>query len=141
MVIREATGKDVMSIKELVSQLGYTSLNMEELHAKMEHYQKGDYKLLVAEVDSKVVGFISLHWFDLFHSAGKLGRIAAFCVEEQFRSQGIGQLLLAETERVFRSEGCTKMEVTSNMRRLRTHEFYKMQGYDEESKRFSKYLK
>ena len=141
MVIREATIKDVLSIKELVSQLGYASLNTEELQAKMEQYQKEYYKLLVAEVDSKVVGFISLHWFDLFHSAGKLGRITAFCVEEQFRSQGIGQQLIVEAEHVFRSEGCTKMEVTSNMKRLRTHEFYKMQGYDEESKRFSKYLK
>ena len=141
MVIREATFKDVMSIKELVSQLGYASLNTEELQAKIEQCQKECYKLLVAEVDSKVVGFISLHWFDLFHSAGKLGRITAFCVEEQFRSQGIGQQLLAEAECVFRREGCTKMEVTSNMKRLRTHEFYKMQGYDEESKRFSKYLK
>jgi N-acetylglutamate synthase-like GNAT family acetyltransferase len=141
MVIREATDKDVMSIKELVSQLGYTALNTEELQTKIELYQKEDYKLLVAEVDSKVIGFISLHWFDIFHSTGKLGRITAFCIEEQFRSRGVGQQLLVEAERVFRREGCTKMEVTSNMKRLRTHEFYKMQGYDEESKRFSKYLK
>ncbi|HEY8935384.1 MAG TPA: GNAT family N-acetyltransferase [Cyclobacteriaceae bacterium] len=141
MVIREAIDRDVMSLKELVAQLGYTSLNAEEILVKMKLYQKENYKLLVAEVDSNVVGFIALHWFDIFHSAGKIGRITAFCVEEQFRSQGIGQLLLVEAEKVFRNEGCTKMEVTSNKKRLRTHEFYAMQGYDEESKRFSKYLK
>ena len=140
MIIREATDNDTFCIKELVSQLGYTSLTIDEIKTKIKDYKEEGYCLLVADVDSKVIGFITLHWFDIFHSKGKLGRITAFCIDEQYRSQGIGQLMLAEAEKVFREHGCTKLEVTSNMKRLRTHEFYKMHGYEEESKRFSKYL-
>jgi GNAT superfamily N-acetyltransferase len=139
MIIRKAVATDASSIKKLLIQLGYPGLSVEETHKKISDYNEDTYCVLVSEVDNEVVGFISLHWFDLFHSPGKMGRISAFCVDDKLRSQGIGQKLLQASEEFLISAGCTKIEVTSNERRVRTHQFYPKVGYIEDSRRFVKY--
>lgn len=141
MIIRKALTTDASSIKKLLIQLGYPGLTEAETHKKISDYSEMNYSLLVAEIDNDVVGFISLHWFDHFHSPGKMGRITAFCVDEQFRSQGVGQKLLAAAEELFIFCGCSKIEVTSNEKRIRTHQFYPKVGYIEDSRRFVKYPK
>ena len=141
MIIRTARSEDSVAIKHLLAQLGYPGLNEEETNKKISSYAEDNYKLLAAEVDGEVVGFISLHIFNIFHSPGKIGRISAFCVDERFRSQGFGKKLLQAAEDFFLSKGCTKIEVTSNERRTRTHQFYLKIGYTEDSKRFVKYPK
>jgi GNAT superfamily N-acetyltransferase len=139
MIIRKADSRDSSSIKKLLIQLGYPGLSIDETHKKISDYDRDSYHLLVSEVENEVAGFISLHWFDIFHSPGKMGRITAFCVDEKFRSQGIGQKLLKASEEFLVSKGCTKIEVTSNEKRIRTHQFYPKVGYTEDSRRFVKY--
>jgi GNAT superfamily N-acetyltransferase len=141
MIIRKALTSDASSIKKLLIQLGYPGLSEAETHKKISDYSEVNYALLVAEIDNDVIGFISLHWFDIFHSPGKMGRITAFCVDENFRSQGVGQRLLEAGEELFVANGCTKIEVTSNEKRVRTHKFYPKVGYIEDSRRFVKYKK
>ncbi len=137
MVIRNARENDALFLKHLLVQLGYSLDEEEILQGITQHRQEG-YHLLVAEIDQEVVGFIALHWFDLFHTRRKLGRISAFCVDERFRSQGIGLKLLKETEIFFKLRGCSRIEVTSNSKRTLTHQFYLNRGYTEDSRRFLK---
>jgi GNAT superfamily N-acetyltransferase len=141
MIIRQATRQDSPYIGKLLIQLGYPNLSVEEIEIKINSYTQTGYQLLVAELDDLVIAFISLHWFDIFHSSGKIGRISAFCVDENFRSQQIGRQLLEYAEKFLLQQGCSKIEVTSNIKRLRSHDFYLMRGYFEDSKRFTKYPK
>jgi N-acetylglutamate synthase-like GNAT family acetyltransferase len=138
MVIRQGKESDATAIKQLLAQLGYPELTLNSVIEKIKSHSEIPYALLVGETDNLVVGFISLHWFDLMHWEGKIGRISAFCVNENFRSQGVGQELLQEAENLLWSKGCVKIEVTSNARRTRTHEFYLRLGYTEDSRRFIK---
>lgn len=103
----------------------------------IETYFQDGYQLLVAEIDGVVVGFASVHWFDMFHARGKMGRITAMCVQEESRSKGIGRGLLLASEEFLKSKGCIKVEVTSGLNRILTHEFYQKNGYTIESKRFT----
>jgi GNAT superfamily N-acetyltransferase len=107
-MIRSARAEDVLSLRRLLVQLGYPKLNEKEVQDKINLYLQERYHLLVAEIDQEVVGFISLHWFAHFHSPGSIGRISAFCVDERFRSQGIGIKLLEAAEDFFKTRGCTK---------------------------------
>jgi len=141
MVIREANIQDVLAIQRLLAQLGYPDLPEEAVLEKINRYHSKDYRVLVGETDLNVIGFISLHWFEIFHSTGKIGRISAFCIDELFRSEGFGRLLLEAAEIFLVKQGCKKIEVTSNIRRIRTHEFYLERGYGEDSRRFTKYFK
>jgi GNAT superfamily N-acetyltransferase len=136
MNFRSAVENDAPAILQLVRQLGYHLLDETGILAKMRSYSSADNAIMVGEIEGVVVGFISLHIFEIFHSPGKAGRITAFCVDENFRSQGVGIAMLKESEQYFRSHGCTKVEVTSNMRRSATHAFYIKRGYSEDSKKF-----
>ncbi len=141
MTIRKAIPDDAIAVQRLLAQLGYPNLTEQGVAEKINAYSKSSYCILVGEVDFNVVGFISLHWFEIFHSAGTIGRISAFCIDEFFRSQGFGRQLLEAAETFLIKQGCTKLEVTSNIRRVRTHEFYLDRGYGEDSRRFTKYVK
>jgi GNAT superfamily N-acetyltransferase len=140
VIIRHATPADASAVKNLLIQLGYPQLTVEETNQKISLYSQENYALLVIEVDREVAGFISLHWFDIFHSTGKIGRMSAFCVDETKRAQGLGKKLLKAAEDYLIAQGCSKLEVTSNEKRIRTHKFYADCGYIEDSRRFVKYI-
>ncbi|MBS1553836.1 MAG: GNAT family N-acetyltransferase [Bacteroidetes bacterium] len=140
MVIRQASLLDVFYIQKLLGQLGYPDASLEMVSQKIQLHEDEDYHLLVAEDQSEVIAFISLHRFEFLHAQGKIGRITAFCVEERYRSKGVGAMLLAAAEKYLTEQGCTKLEVTSNLARERTHQFYLQNGYLIDSKRFVKYV-
>jgi GNAT superfamily N-acetyltransferase len=62
-------------------------------------------------------------------------------MDEQSRGKGIGTALLASAEQHFANLNCYKIEVTSNLKRMRTHQYYANLGYVETSKHFVKFLK
>lgn len=140
MTIRDATDSDGPAVQRLLDQLGY-DLSLDVVRNNIKSHRLAGYRLLVAEIDGHVVAFISLHCFQLMHWKEMIGRISAFCVEEGFRSKGVGRQLLHAAEEWMVSRGCAKMEVTSNARRLRAHEFYLNLGWVEDSRRFVKYIK
>jgi GNAT superfamily N-acetyltransferase len=139
MIIREGILSDSSSIHMLLAQLGYPQEEGKVIEA-IESYRREGYYLLVGEVDDTIVGFASLHWFDMFHARGKMGRITAICIQEALRSKGIGRKLLLASEEFLKEKGCLKVEVTSSLKRTLTHEFYTKNGYEINSKRFIKAL-
>jgi ribosomal protein S18 acetylase RimI-like enzyme len=137
--IRKAEPSDAKFILLLLEQLGYPDFDENDVKEKINRYDRTGYCMLVAEKEKGVIGFISLHWFDLVHWKGKLGRITAFCVDQNHRSQGIGKKMLQAAESILLGEGCIKLEVTSNLNRADAHAFYLKAGYIEDSRRFVKY--
>ncbi len=140
MIIRAAKTKDASVLSNLLEQLGYPT-SVSSCREKIKAYTKKGYKMLMAEVDRSVTGFISLHWYDTPHQSGSIGRITAFCVNEQSRTKGYGTQLLTAAEQHFKNLYCYKIEVTSNLRRTQTQQYYKNMGYGETSKHFVKFLK
>ena len=100
MTIRKATPSDASAIQGLLVQLGYPDLSENDVVEKIKLYNQTGYCMLVTETEMRVVGFISLHWFELVHWKGKLGRITSFCIDEKFRSKGVGQQLLQAGEKL-----------------------------------------
>lgn len=139
MTIRQAVLSDSSALKELLTQLGYPQ-EVNDVIAAIESYGSEGYHLMVGEEDGVVVGFASLHWFDMFHVRGKIGRITAICILDGLRSKGIGRVLTEACENLLVSKGCTKVEVTSNLKRTLTHKFYQQMGYTIDSQRFTKTL-
>jgi N-acetylglutamate synthase-like GNAT family acetyltransferase len=139
MIIRQGISADSPYIHKLLEQLGYPQQGDRVIEAIESYYQAG-YYLLVVEVDNMIVGFASLHWFDMFHMRGKMGRITAICIQQELRSKGIGRTLLTACEDFLKSKECVKVEVTTNLNRTLTHEFYAKNGYEINSKRYIKTL-
>jgi len=139
MIIREAEEKDTRALSSLLGQLGYPAAT-EEIHKRILQYKSEGYLLMIGEVDSQPIGFIALHWYHAFHHARFIGRIVAFCVDEEHRSAGLGSQLLKYAEDLFKSKNCVKIELTSNLRRKESHEYYSRKGYQQTSMHFVKYL-
>lgn len=139
MIIRQGRLQDSASIRNLLDQLGYPQ-DSDSVIKAIENYYEDGYYLLVAEIDDMIVGFSSLHWFDMFHMRGKMGRITAICIQDDLRSKGIGRNLMTASEDFLKSKGCVKVEVTTNVKRTLTQEFYAKNGYEINSKRFIKNL-
>ncbi len=139
ITIRRAKIKDAAIISSLLAQLGYPDLDKGDTENKIRAHKQSGYCLLVGEVNGRVIGFMSLHWFELAHWKGKMGRITSFCIDENFRSKGMGSRMLRAGEEELIKQGCIKIEVTSNQQRTRAHEFYLRLGYTEDSRRFVKY--
>ncbi len=141
MKIREATDADSPAIQRLLEHLGYPEITLDDTRQNLMNHRSPDYKVLVAEIDLLVVGFIALHSFHVMHWRKKMGRISSFCIEEGFRSKGIGRELLHAGEKWLSEQGCEKLEVTSNSKRTRAHQFYLDLGWVDDSRRFVKFVK
>jgi predicted N-acetyltransferase YhbS len=104
--IRQARESDASAVRSLLAQLGYPDFNENDTADKISIHRQPGYCMLVGENGGSVVGFISLHWFELTHWKGKMGRITSFCIDEGFRSKGIGRALRSEERRV--GKECTR---------------------------------
>jgi GNAT superfamily N-acetyltransferase len=97
-------------------------------------------KTLVATRRGNVVGLLTLHITPVLHRPTSIGRLTALVVAEHERGKGIGRALLDAAEQFFAERGCKLVEVTSNLRLVDTHSFYKRLGYKATSLRFKKSL-
>lgn len=86
-------------------------------------------RYVLAEADSVPVGFLNCHVQGLLHHAGLVGEIQEMYVLPDWRSKGVGQQLVEQLVTMAYQEGWINLEVTSNRRRTRTHEFYERMGF------------
>lgn len=138
--IRNAEPKDAEQISGLLGELGYPH-PPEFVTEKISAISKSDNDILfVAETMGLVIGATHLHIAEMLHEAGKLGRVMALVVTNQYRWLGVGKALIAKAEGRAKDEGCSKMEVTSAKHREPAKKFYESLGYSEKRHRFIKPL-
>ena len=139
MIVREATAADAEPMVALIGQLEY-SVDVEGVTRRLLLLEDEGEPVLLAEAEGEVIGLLDWHVMTTIHRPRPVGRIVALVVAEGQRGQGTGSALVAEAERRMRERGCEKMEVTSNLRLARAHQFYEALGLGRSSYRFAKDL-
>jgi len=93
--------------------------------------KQGLYTVLMARIDDRPVGFISLFQSYALYTEGLYGTIPEFYVRPSHRSQGIGTDLLSHAKRLGRARHWQRLEVTTPPLPQfdRTLEFYQRQGF------------
>lgn len=138
LLIRQAVVADALRIVELMQQLGY-DITIELMQTKLALLSDSPHDaVFVAEAGGSVTGVISLHVTELFHTAGRLGRITSLVIDSNHRGNGFGAALVAKADEYFSSKGCVRAEVTSGDHRPAAHAFYEAQGYRADERRFVK---
>jgi GNAT superfamily N-acetyltransferase len=135
MNIRKIEIADGESITALLEQLGYPNTERfisSKIQSMMNH--PFEYSLVAENEDYRIVGFISIHIIPQIALEGDFARISYFCVDENFRSSGVGKQLEEYCEKIARENNCDRIEVHCHSRRERAHEFYFRQGYEESPK-------
>ena len=138
LLIREARPKDAETIAALLASLGY-DVTQAEAKRRLARRKIGGEPALVADRGG-VIGCLTWHVTPVLHRPRPVGRITMMVVAEEARGEGVGAALVAEAEARLRTVGCGLVEVTSNVKRLRAHDFYEKLGYERTSYRFSKRL-
>jgi GNAT superfamily N-acetyltransferase len=126
--IREAQPQDFPRIAELAGQLGYPS-SPNEIAGRLAGIKySDDHAVFVAQLGGEVAGWLGVYVCRMVE-ADPRAEISGLVVDEKFRSQGIGPLLLVRAEEWAREKGCRAIGLRSNVIRDRAHAFYEHHGY------------
>jgi GNAT superfamily N-acetyltransferase len=140
ILVREAAAADGRGLAALLEQLGYRS-SVEAVCGRLERFTRETHsRVLVAEVDGRLVGAASLSVIPLLERDGRKCRLSAIVVDEGARGAGVGRALVEAVEAEARERDCIHVELTTSERRTGAHAFYRALGYEEVSKRFLKAL-
>lgn len=139
LAVREAEAADAGRLTELIRALGHP-IEEADVRRNLETLDQRDMLPLVAMDGDEVIGMCGISAMLTVHRPAPVGRISVLIVAEEHRGQGVGAMLVAEAERRLAQKGCKILEVTSNDRRTRAHQFYEKLGYERTSARFMKLL-
>jgi GNAT superfamily N-acetyltransferase len=137
--LREARPADAAAIARLLGELGHPAPE-EEVRARLELIARDAprHVVLVAEGASGIVAAASGFVSPVLHRPGLTGRISVMVVAKGERSSGLGTRLLAAMEVALAARGATRLELTSNVKRLEAHAFYEKRGWFKQGFRFEK---
>jgi GNAT superfamily N-acetyltransferase len=83
----------------------------------------------VAELEAgEIAGWIAVFVYRTVEADAR-AEVSGLVVDERFRSQRVGEHLLARTEEWARENGCRFIGLRSNVIRDRAHAFYERHGY------------
>ena len=136
LTVRLAAASDAEAVAALLTELGYPS-NAPSIAARLAELD-GD--VLLAELGGAPVGVAAVARIHVLHDAAPWMRITTLVVGGSHRSAGVGAALVDACESAARAAGCTRIEVTSNVRRDAAHRFYERLGYATESRHLMKRL-
>jgi PhnO protein len=95
---------------------------------------------LVAEKETTIVGFISLHVQTLLHHNIPTGEIQELIISPEYRGAGVGHILMNEAEKIAHSLNLEEIELTTRIIRENAQHFYRKMGYNHTHNKFVKKL-
>lgn len=127
--IRMAHAADHIRMAELAGQLSYPS-TPEEIARRLQVLQRtADAAVFVAELETgEIAGWIAVFVYRTVEADAR-AEVSGLVVDERFRSQRVGEHLLARAEEWGRENGCQAIGLRSNVIRERAHAFYERHGY------------
>jgi GNAT superfamily N-acetyltransferase len=141
VTLRPVQRQDGGRLVVLLDQLGYPTTEA-EVDARLDGWMSDQSSWLIgADDDGELVGVAAMHVMPLLELDGRLARLLALVVDERYRSQGVGQSLVAAFETRARDSGCVKLEISSSRDRTRTHLFYKQLGYEDTCGTSARFIK
>lgn len=127
--IRPAQPQDSVRIAELATQLGYPSSGDEIARRLAEVRRSEESAIFVAQLASgEIAGWIGMFVFRSIVDEPRV-EISGFVVDQDLRSQGIGDKLLEAAEQWAREKGYRSIGLRCNVIRERAHAFYERHGY------------
>jgi GNAT superfamily N-acetyltransferase len=129
ITLRPAAPADVDRIASLFTDEGYPS-GPSDIVERLERFASAQSRVIVADHDGEILGFIALHAIPRFEHSDRVLRIMALVVDPGVRERGIGRLLMDEAERVGLELGAAFVEVTAGHHRPDAFRLYEELGYD-----------
>jgi predicted N-acetyltransferase YhbS len=129
VTLRPAETSDAEAIAALFTDEGYPS-GPSDIVERLRRFASEHSRVIVAEHEGAVLGFIALHALPRFEHDDRILRILALVVDAGARERGVGHRLMEEAERVAAELGAAFVEVTAGHHRPDARRLYESLGYD-----------
>lgn len=129
LTIRPATTDDAHAIAAMFTDEGYPA-GPTDVVERLGRFASDQSRVLVAEHEGTVLGFIALHAIPRFEHDDQIVRILALVVDAGARERGVGRALMAEAERIASGLGAAFTEITAGHHRPEARQMYESVGYD-----------
>jgi len=129
LVIRPAQTSDAERIAALFTDEGYPA-GPSAIVARLERFAGEDSRVVVADHEGEVIGFVAFHALPRFEHDDVVVRILALVVDPGARERGVGRQLIGEVERFAAERGAGFVEVTAGRHRPEARNLYEALGYD-----------
>ncbi|MGP1674967.1 MAG: N-acetyltransferase family protein, partial [Candidatus Limnocylindrales bacterium] len=110
--IRPAAPADAEAIAALFTDEGYPA-GPSDIVERMARFASEYSRVLVAEHDGVLLGFLALHALPRFEHDDRIVRVLALVVDAGARDRGVGGALMTEAERIATDLGAAFIEVTA----------------------------
>ena len=139
--IREATNKDFDSVYGFVCELQNKTFDRKLLEQLYDlNVTNEDNIYLVALDGASPIGYASCHLQTLLHHAGKVAEVQEMFVVPNYRSKGVGKLLMDRVKTVSKTKGAVQLEVTTRAIREGAIQFYKRESFEDSHKKLIYYF-
>ena len=128
-ILRPAEAGDAEAIANLFTDEGYPA-GPSDIVVRLGRFASPDARVIVAEHDGALLGFIAFHALPRFEHDDWIIRVLALVVDAGARERGVGRTLMAEAERVGVALGAAFIEVTAGHHRPEARHLYESIGYD-----------
>lgn len=128
-LIRPASETDAETIASLFTDEGYPA-GPSDIVERLTRFASEHSRVLVAEHDGELLGFIALHAMPRFEHDDRIVRVLALVVDAGARERGVGRALMAEAERIGAELGAAFIEITAGHHRPEARRLYESLGYD-----------
>ena len=129
VAIRPAQATDAEAIATLFTDEGYPT-GPSDIVERMTRFASEHSRVVIAEHEGVVLGFIALHALPRFEHDDRILRVLALVVDAGARERGVGHRLMTEAERIAGELGAAFIEVTSGHHRPEARKLYESMGYD-----------
>jgi GNAT superfamily N-acetyltransferase len=129
VTIRPAQATDAEAIATLFTDEGYPT-GPSDIVERMTRFASEHSRVVIAEHEGVVLGFIALHALPRFEHDDRILRVLALVVDAGARERGVGHRLMTEAERIAGELGAAFIEVTSGHHRPEARKLYESMGYD-----------
>ena len=139
MTIRDASATDAEALADLLGQLGYPT-TAEAAETRLERLRVVGDRVVVAELDGRVVGLAHLQVTPAIERERPAAKIGALVVDDGHRGRGVGRALVEAMESEARARGCELLYLTTAERRDDAHAFYQRLGLEYTGRRYARTL-
>jgi ribosomal protein S18 acetylase RimI-like enzyme len=129
ILLRPAEPADAEGIAAMFTDEGYPA-GPSDIVVRLERFATEHARVIVAEHDGTLLGFIAIHALPRFEHDDWIVRILALVVDAGARERGVGRSLMAEAERIGRELGAAFIELTAGHHRPEARHLYESLGYD-----------
>ena len=138
--VRSATPTDAPQLARLNLLFNSCDEPAENYAARLADPGRVDTPLL-AETNGRAVAFANLRLLQPVFYPEPYAELTELFVEEAYRRQGVGRLLVAHAERLALAGGALKMHILTSTDNLPAQAFYHSLGYTSDEAAFLKILK